>query len=91
MTITIPANVSSAKAAVLRDVYRFLYPGRIERLLDGGIDFVPGKREGYRIWDVDGRELLDLHLNGGTFNLGHRNPELIKLLKALLLPAEFWP
>ena len=84
MTITIPANVSSAKAAVLRDVYRFLYPGRIERLLDGGIDFVPGKREGYRIWDMDGRELLDLHLNGGTFNLGHRNPELIKLLKTSL-------
>lgn len=80
MTITIPTNVSPAKAAILRNVYRFLYPGRVERLLDGGIDFVPGKREGYRIWDVDGRELLDLHLNGGTFNLGHRNPQLSQLL-----------
>ena len=39
-----------------------------------------GRREGYRIWDVDGREFLDLHLNGGVFNLGHRNPELVDVL-----------
>jgi len=32
------------------------------------------------LWDVDGRELLDLHLNGGTFSLGHRNPELCRIL-----------
>jgi putrescine aminotransferase len=38
---------------------------------------VMGRREGYRIWDVDGHELIDMHLNGGTFNLGHRNPEII--------------
>jgi len=49
-------------------------------MLQGGIDFVPGRREGYRIWDVDGRELLDLHLNGGTFSLGHRNPELVGVM-----------
>ena len=39
-----------------------------------------GRREGYRIHDVDGRSWLDLHLNGGVFNLGHRNPELIAVL-----------
>jgi hypothetical protein len=45
---------------------------------------VIGRREGYRIWDVDGRELLDFHLNGGVFNLGHRNPEVIAALRAAL-------
>ena len=44
------------------------------------MELVIGRREGYRIWDVDGRELLDLHLNGGVFNLGHRNPEVIAAL-----------
>ena len=39
-----------------------------------------GRREGYRIHDVDGRSWLDLHLNGGVFNLGHRNPELVAVL-----------
>ncbi|GIU84883.1 MAG: aminotransferase [Acidimicrobiales bacterium] len=45
-----------------------------------GVSLVIGRREGYRFWDVDGRELLDLHLNGGTFNLGHRHPRLVKAL-----------
>lgn len=68
------------KAEILELTRRHLYPGRVERLLEGGVDFVPGRREGYRYWDVDGRELLDLHLNGGTFSLGHCNPELTRIL-----------
>ena len=40
-----------------------------------------GKREGYRFRDLDGREFMDFHLNGSTYNLGHRNPELIRLLR----------
>jgi acetylornithine/succinyldiaminopimelate/putrescine aminotransferase/Ser/Thr protein kinase RdoA (MazF antagonist) len=72
---------SQAKNLILESTRAHLYPGRVERLLEGGIDFVPGRREGYRLFDVDGRELLDLHLNGGTFSLGHRNPELVRLLQ----------
>ena len=80
MTPVFPQDISAEKEEILRLTHEYLYPGRVERLLDGGIDFVPGRREGYRYWDVDGRELLDLHLNGGTFSLGHRNPELIRIL-----------
>ena len=80
MTPAFPQDISAEKAEILKRTHDYLYPGRVERLLDGGIDFVPGRRLGYRYWDVDGRELLDLHLNGGTFSLGHRNPELIKVL-----------
>jgi acetylornithine/succinyldiaminopimelate/putrescine aminotransferase/Ser/Thr protein kinase RdoA (MazF antagonist) len=72
---------SQAKDRIIEATRDHLYPGRVERLLEGGIDFVPGRREGYRLFDVDGRELLDLHLNGGTFSLGHRNPELVRLLQ----------
>ncbi len=70
----------TTKPEILELTREHLYPGRVGRLLEGGIDFVPGRREGYRLWDVDGRELLDLHLNGGTFSLGHRNPELCRIL-----------
>jgi len=80
MALTYPDKTSAVKAEILTRTHRHLYPGRIERMLDGGIDFVPGRREGYRLWDTDGRELLDLHLNGGTFSLGHRNPELCRIL-----------
>ena len=38
------------------------------------------KREGSYIYDVDGKRLIDLHINGGTFTLGHRPPEILKAL-----------
>lgn len=55
-------------------------PDKTQFWLDEGIDLVMGEREGYRFTDVDGHELIDVHLNGGTFNLGHRNPEIIATL-----------
>ena len=47
-----------------------------------GVDLVIDRREGYFLFDMDGHRLFDLHLNGGTYNLGHRNPELVEVLKA---------
>jgi acetylornithine/succinyldiaminopimelate/putrescine aminotransferase len=69
---------------VLALAERHLCPDRVRtfRALGGGI--VMGRREGYRIHDVDGRSWWDLHLNGGVFNLGHRNPELVATLVAAL-------
>jgi putrescine aminotransferase len=58
----------------------YVCPDRVRFLTGAGIDLVIGRREGYRIWDLDGRELIDLHLNGGVFNLGHRNPDVIASL-----------
>ena len=53
---------------------------------DAGVDLVIDRREGYLFWDMDGRRLIDLHLNGGTYNLGHRNPELIATLEQAMAP-----
>lgn len=49
-----------------------------------GVDLVIGEREGYVLYDISGRRLIDLHLNGGTYNLGHRNPELVGALVTAL-------
>jgi acetylornithine/succinyldiaminopimelate/putrescine aminotransferase len=49
-----------------------------------GIDFVIGKREGIYIWDLDGKQLINCHCNGGVFNLGHRNPRIIDALRRAL-------
>ncbi len=44
-----------------------------------------GDRENIRIRDVEnGTELINLHCNGGVFNLGHRNPQIIATLKEAL-------
>lgn len=46
-----------------------------------GVDFIPGRREGAFLWDVTGeKRLINCHSNGGVFNLGHRNGELIEIL-----------
>lgn len=63
MTLKLRNPASERKQNILQTVHDHLYPGRVLRLDGGGIDFVPDRREGYRYWDVDGRELLDLHLN----------------------------
>src|SRR5262245_1832767 len=66
---------------ILDLAYEHVIPGRITSLGRLGISIMMGKREGYRFWDVDGREFMDFHINGGTYNLGHRNPDLIRLLR----------
>ncbi len=58
----------------------FWNPGKTQAWQDMGVDLVIDRREGYLLWDMDGRRLIDLHLNGGTYNIGHRHPELIEVL-----------
>ena len=78
------AGQSAAKRRVLALAHEYLVPGRVETFAQLGIPLVIGRREGYRFWDLDGREFLDLHLNGGTYNLGHRHPALVAALTEAL-------
>lgn len=49
------------------------------------LNFVLGKREGPWMWDVSGdQRLLNCHCNGGVFNLGHRHPEILKVMRTTL-------
>jgi len=61
---------------------RYLSPEKVAFFQSVGIDFVFGRREGPYVWDVEGpRRLINCHCNGGVFNLGHRHPEIIRVLK----------
>jgi putrescine aminotransferase len=57
-----------------------LAPHRVDMFRRFGVDIVLGEREGYRFRNGDSDWIYDLHLNGGTFNLGHRNLELCAAL-----------
>ena len=70
-----------SKADMLERSRAFWNPDKTDFWQDAGIDLVIDRREGYLFWDMAGRRLIDLHLNGGTYNLGHRNPELIATLE----------
>jgi len=59
--------------------------GKVDFYKKYNMDFVMGHREGPWLYDVDGRKkLFNLHSNGGVFNLGHRNKEVIQVLKESL-------
>jgi acetylornithine/succinyldiaminopimelate/putrescine aminotransferase len=59
---------------------RYWNPGKTRFWVDEGIPLVIDRREGYHLYGLDGRQLLDVHLNGGTYNLGHRNAEVVAAL-----------
>jgi putrescine aminotransferase len=73
-------NMSARKRQALDRCRQYWMPGRVDTFLQWGIPVVIGRREGYRMWDIDGHELIDVHLNGGTFNLGHRHPDVVRAL-----------
>jgi putrescine aminotransferase len=50
-----------------------------------GMDFVFGRRDGIYVWDVAGeKRIINCHCNGGVYNLGHRNPEIIRTMTAAM-------
>lgn len=77
-----PDSMSDEKYDVLARSKAFWNPGKTQDWQDMGVDLVIDRRERYHLYDMDGRRLIDVHLNGGTYNLGHRHPELIEVLSA---------
>ncbi len=70
------------KSDILDDYARYVNPGRVDVFRSTGLDFVPGKREGVWLWDVDGsKRVLNCRSSGGVFNLGHRPPKVIAAVK----------
>jgi acetylornithine/succinyldiaminopimelate/putrescine aminotransferase len=75
----IPENQD--KDGIVELAARYVCPGRVDTFKALGTVPVMGRREGNYFWDVDGRKLFDVHINGGTYNLGHRNPEVMSALR----------
>lgn len=74
--------MSAEKLEFLERSKAFWNPDKTQFWQDVGVDLVIDRREGYCLYDMDGKRLIDVHLNGGTYNLGHRNAELIEVLNA---------
>jgi acetylornithine/succinyldiaminopimelate/putrescine aminotransferase len=74
--------VSEEKLRFLERSKTYWNPAKTRAWQEMGVDLVIDRREGYFLYDMDGRRLIDVHLNGGTYNLGHRNPELIAAMAA---------
>ncbi|MDD3401899.1 MAG: aminotransferase class III-fold pyridoxal phosphate-dependent enzyme [Hespellia sp.] len=71
---------NTTKKEVFEKSIEYWNSGKTKEWLDLKIDLIIGKREGYYFWDMEGKQLMDVHINGGTYSLGHRNPEVIQAL-----------
>ena len=78
-------SLSLGKEQVLHDFSDYVSSSKADFFQKYGMDFVMGRREGSYLYDLDGeKRLFNLHCNGGVFNLGHRNNELMELLRESL-------
>lgn len=77
-------ELQQRKQQALDEAAEYVCPGKVQTFGGMGIDLVIGRREGPYLYNVDGRELIDCHINGGTYNLGHRNPEILATLREAL-------
>ncbi len=55
-------------------------PNKVEVFRSFGLEMAMGEREGSVFKDLDGHSFINMHSNGGVFNLGHRNPEVMEAL-----------
>jgi putrescine aminotransferase len=57
---------------------------KVEAFRKLGLRIVQGRRQGVRIWDLDGRAYLNCRSSGGVFNFGHRPEFVIRALTRAL-------
>jgi acetylornithine/succinyldiaminopimelate/putrescine aminotransferase len=74
---------------LLEEFAAYVSPQKAATYRLAGWDFVPGRREGVRVWDWEGkRSWIDCRTAGGVFNLGHRPPAIIEAVKQGLDEAD---
>ena len=72
----------SNKKEILGDYSEFVSKGKVDFFKKFRMDVVMGKREGIYFYDIEtDKRLINCHCNGGVFNLGHRNPEVLNALQ----------
>ncbi len=74
-----------SKKELINTFSKHVSSGKVQFFQKYGMDFIMGNRNGIHIYDHEGKkELINLHCNGGVFNLGHRNPVIMDTLKTAL-------
>ena len=69
------------KEAIVQDFADFVSRARAQVYRQMDMELVPGRREGCRLWDKDGKCYINCRTSGGVFNLGHRPPKVIAAVR----------
>lgn len=76
------------KAQALSDFAEYVNPMKARILHHAGLDIIEARREGVRVWDLEGRPYIDCITSAGSFNVGRRNPAIVQALKEALDEAD---
>jgi len=79
-----PADPPSGRQQAIADFARYVNPQKARILRNAGLDMLEARRAGASVWDTEGRRYVDCISSAGTFNMGRRNPELVRVLKDAL-------
>lgn len=80
-----PDHEMTTSAQVLDAFIERSWRSNAQRQRDKGVDFVIGRRDGVRLWDLEGRRsVIDCGTAGGVHSLGHRHPEVLESLRRAL-------
>jgi len=77
-------DAKEIKAQALHDFAEYVNPMKARILHHAGLDIIEARREGVRVWDMEGRPFIDCITSAGSFNVGRPNPALGRALKAAL-------
>lgn len=78
------SKAETPKDRVLKEFAERINPSRVRILKSAGLDIVEDRREGPYVWDISGKKYIDCMTGAGSFNVGRRNPEIIRALKDAL-------
>ena len=78
---TARATTNAEAFALIAD---HLSPHKAQAYQALGIDLVQGRREGVRVWDLEGRDYINCRSSGGVFNFGHHPAFAVEALEAAL-------
>ena len=74
-------NPTQEKRSLFERFGRHINRGQIQYLRAGHLDVIEGQRQGIRFKDpFTGKEMVDCFTSAGCFNVGRRNPEVMKAL-----------
>lgn len=76
--------VADGREEIVQAYADYVSPGKVASYRTYDMVFVPEKRNGCYIRDMNGRRFINCHSNGGVFNLGHRNRRIIAAVAAAM-------
>lgn len=72
------------RAKAIKAYTEFVSCGKARMYRRYRLELVPGKREGIYLYDLNGKQYMNFHCNGGVFNFGHRNPQFLDSIRRAL-------